>query len=234
MIIIEEQSNIMNEENHQPAEIPPGIEELTRQKIVRQLHDGLTQTVSALAMRINYARRLIDVDPQSAGEELEKVEDLTRAATKEIRHIIFMLRPENLDHAGLVAELETLADKMADLFSLELELEIDEFLVNRCSAGQQEVIYRMVEELVDNVRMLTDERRFVLGIKQVEGDFAQLQFVDNISQDRGEGAFKELILENIQPYADLIDGTVMLSNDGNQVQVIFPLDLDYDPGVAGV
>jgi len=224
---------MMTEENHQNEEIPQGIEELTRQKIVRQLHDGLTQTVSALAMRVNYARRMIDVDPQSAGEELEKVEDLTRAATKEIRHIIFMLRPENLDHAGLVAELEALADKMRDLFSLELDLEIDEFLVNRCPAGHQEVIYRMVEELVDNVRTLTGERRFKLGIKQVEGDFARLEFVDLISQDRGEASLKEFNLENIQPYADLIDGTVMLNNNGNQVQVIFPLDLDRDPGVAG-
>ena len=224
----------MTEKKHQPVEIPQGIEEITRQKIIRQLHDGLTQTVSALAMRINYARRLIDVDPQSAGEELEKVEDLTRAATKEIRHIIFMLRPENLDHAGLVAELEALADKMGNLFSLELDLEIDEFLVSQLPANQQEVIYRMVEELVDNVRTLTGEKRFVLGIKQVEGDFARLEFVDSISQDKGTASFKELNLENIQPYADLIDGTVMLNNGGNQVQVIFPLDLDQGPGVAGV
>ena len=66
---------MITEDNHRTADLQKEIGELNRQKVVRQLHDGLTQTVSALAMRINYARRLIAVDPDAAGEELEKVED---------------------------------------------------------------------------------------------------------------------------------------------------------------
>ncbi len=30
-----------------------GLQEITRNKLARELHDGLTQTVSALAMRVN-------------------------------------------------------------------------------------------------------------------------------------------------------------------------------------
>ena len=89
------------EDNNQVPDIPKEIDHLTRQKVVRQLHDGLTQTVSALAMRINFARRLMATDPEAASAELEKVEGLTRAATKEIRHIIFLLRPENREDSEL-------------------------------------------------------------------------------------------------------------------------------------
>ena len=88
-----------NEDNNQVPDIPKEIDYLTRQKVVRQLHDGLTQTVSALAMRINFTRRIMATDPEAASAELEKVEDLTREATKEIRR----LEQEDNSHVPIIA-----------------------------------------------------------------------------------------------------------------------------------
>jgi signal transduction histidine kinase len=94
----------------QNSRVSREIEELIRKKVVRELHDGLTQTMSALAMRINFARRLMISDPDAAERELEKVEDLTRETTREIRHMIFILRQmemESLDRIdGQVVQLE--------------------------------------------------------------------------------------------------------------------------------
>ena len=47
--------------------------------------------------------------------QLKKVEDLTRAAAKEIRHIIFLLRPEGQGDLELISELDSLANKMGEL-----------------------------------------------------------------------------------------------------------------------
>jgi len=63
-------------------------------------------------MRVNYIRRLIERQPQQALEELWKVEELARRTTKEIRHMLFTLRPW-CSKPGLVAALGQLVEKCA-------------------------------------------------------------------------------------------------------------------------
>ena len=46
------------------------VQEEANKKLARDLHDGPTQAVAALAMRANFARRLMERDSKSAGEEL--------------------------------------------------------------------------------------------------------------------------------------------------------------------
>ncbi len=210
------------EENHQSPDIQDEIGELTRQKVVRQLHDGLTQTVSALAMRINYARRLMTADPKAAGEELEKVEDLTRAATKEIRHIIFLLRPEGQGDFEIISELESLAEKMGDLFELEIEMDFNEVLVNQLPKEIQNVIYRIVEELIDSARK-HNEKMLFLSLSLTQSDLAQIKLEEGIEGDVSVNSFQGMDLNNIQSYASLIGGSVILGKDGNLVQVLFPV-----------
>ena len=70
-----------------------------RKKLARDLHDGPTQSV---AMRVNYTRRILAKDTSAAVKELEKIEDLARRTTKEIRHMLFTLRPLVLESQGLV------------------------------------------------------------------------------------------------------------------------------------
>ena len=48
------------------------VQENSHKKLARELHDGPTQTVAAIAIRVNFARRLMDKDPKAAVEELTK------------------------------------------------------------------------------------------------------------------------------------------------------------------
>ena len=75
------------------------IQEDARKKLARDLHDGPTQSIAAIAMRLNFARRLLDRDLKATSEELGKIEDLARRTTKEIRHMLFTLRPLVLEFA---------------------------------------------------------------------------------------------------------------------------------------
>jgi signal transduction histidine kinase len=210
------------EENHHTRNIQAEIGELTRQIVVRQLHDGLTQTVSALAMRINYARRLITDDPQAAGEELEKVENLTRAATKEIRHIIFLLRPEGQEDFELNSELDSLAEKMGELFDIEISMAFNEDLVIQLPGDVQNVIFRIVEEMIDSARLL-NEQMLEISLSLAQSDLAQLNLEAGKESDFMVNAFQEMDLNNIQSYASLIGGSVILGKDNNLVQVLFPV-----------
>jgi signal transduction histidine kinase len=109
------------------------IQEESRKKLARDLHDGPTQAISAIAMRVNFARRLMDRDFKAASEELYKIEELARRTTKEIRHMLFTLRPLVLESQGLVATLESMAEKMKETFNQNVTIQADDVLQRNLS-----------------------------------------------------------------------------------------------------
>ena len=86
------------------------VQEETRKKLARDLHDGPTQSVAAIAMRINLTRRMLKKDVKMADDELVKIEELALRTTKEVRHMLFTLRPLILESQGLTAALEAMAE----------------------------------------------------------------------------------------------------------------------------
>src|SRR5512145_3280717 len=101
------------------------VQEEARKKLARDLHDGPTQSVSAMAMRINLARRMLDRNPPSAAAELVKLEDLAHRTTKEIRHMLFTLRPLILESQGLGAALAAMAEKMRETYNQNVVINVD-------------------------------------------------------------------------------------------------------------
>ncbi len=128
------------------------VHEEARKKLARDLHDGPTQSVAAMAMRINIARRMLEKDPHTAAEELVKIEELAHRTSKEIRHMLFTLRPLILESQGLHAALQAMADKMRETFSQNVLIDIDETMAGQMEMGKQGVIFFIVEEAVTNAR----------------------------------------------------------------------------------
>lgn len=103
------------------------IEELQRKQLSRRLHDGLAQSVAALAMRADLARRTLQKDQAAAETELAKLEDLARHTTGELRFLQFTLAPQALESSGLQQALEDLAAQFDSLhgFTVELDFQAD-------------------------------------------------------------------------------------------------------------
>ncbi|MFN8597151.1 MAG: histidine kinase [Anaerolineae bacterium] len=157
------------------------IEEDARKKLARDLHDGPTQSVAAIAMRINYARALLQRDPSRVGEELEKIEELARNTTKEIRQMLFTLRPLVLETQGLKAALETLVQKLHDTEpSLQVHLELDAN-AEKLDKNMQGMLFYVIEEAVGNARKHAQAKDIWIRSGAVNGDY----FIE--VQDNGQG-----------------------------------------------
>ena len=201
-------------------------QEVTRQKLIRELHDGLTQTVSALAMRVNFARRMLDSDREAALLELVKVEDLARNTAREIRHMIFILKSGWIDFRGLSAELESMAEKMCDLFNLQVDLSIDQDFVGALATNTQLIIYSIVDEAVDNARKYYRAENVCVKLNMVNG-----AVIIDIEDDGEDVALtmkeeKNPELESIQKLASLLGGNVnvdLAAGKGSRIQVDIPL-----------
>lgn len=208
------------------------IHEEARKKLARDLHDGPTQSVSAIAMRVNLARLMLDKDVKMTAAELVKIEDLARRTTKEIRHMLFTLRPLILESQGLVAALQASADKMKETFSQEVIINVDEKLLEEIEMGKQGVIFYLVEEAVNNARKHAEAAHVWVRLQSVEREIALLEIQDdgvgfNVAEINS--AYDErgsLGMVNLRERTELVNGFLNILSapgKGTKIQIFIPL-----------
>jgi len=207
------------------------VEEEARKKLARDLHDGPTQSVAAIAMRVNYARRLMGRDPQTASGELFKVEDLARRTTKEIRHMLFTLRPLILESQGLEAALRQLADKVFETHGQKVTVEASPGATEDLEMGKQGVVFYIAEEAVNNARKHAEAETIWVRLKR-EGDLFLLEIEDNGvgfnvgSVDASYDQRGSLGMVNMRERAELVNGLLQLESaegKGTRIQLLVPL-----------
>lgn len=211
------------------------VHEEARKKLARDLHDGPTQSVSAIAMRLNILRRLLERDPQKAVSELEKIEELAQRTTKEIRHMLFTLRPLVLETQGLKAALQSMADKMRETFNQNVIIDVDDHAIEQLEMGKQGVVFSIAEEAVNNARKHARAANIWVRLKPVQNDILLLEI-----QDDGVGFDVKSVMQsyerrgslgmvNLIERAELVNGLLNILSapgKGTRVQVFIPLTED--------
>lgn len=127
-------------------------EDEARKKLARDLHDGPTQQVSAIAMHTSYISRLLERSPDEVPEELKKVENMARETTKVIRTMLFTMRPLVLESQGLAAAVEQLAQKTQETYGQAVAVRIERDAEAALNSQQQSVIFSIIDEAVNNAR----------------------------------------------------------------------------------
>lgn len=209
------------------------IQEGARKKLARDLHDGPTQLVSTLAMRINIARRLLEKErTAAAADELNKIEELARRTTKEIRHMLFTLRPLMLETQGLIATLQSMAEKIGEIYNQEVIIEAEAEVASRLEMSRQAVIFYLAEEAVDNARKHAQAAHIWVRLKTLADDLVELEVEDD---GRGLDPVEEqancerrgsLGMINMCAHTELINGLLHIDSvpgRGTRLQVEVPI-----------
>ncbi len=211
------------------------VHEEARKKLARDLHDGPTQSVAAMAMRVNLARRMLERNPASASEELVKIEELAHRTSKEIRHMLFTLRPLILESQGLGAALQAMAEKMNETFSQNVVVNVEAKLADQLEMGKQGVIFYIVEEAVNNARKHANAPTISIRLGQLEPGIALLEIADNgigfdvQAVDTAYDQRGSLGMVNLRERAELVNGRLNIDSapgKGTRVQVYIPLTED--------
>jgi signal transduction histidine kinase len=127
---------------------------LERQRIARDLHDSVSQSLFSTTLRVRTAQRVLEregLDPAGpVGEELWEIGQLTRGALAEMRALIFELRPGALAEEGLVAALAKQASALSAREGLAVEVDGP---AERLPLGPEveEQLYRLGQEALANV-----------------------------------------------------------------------------------
>ncbi len=208
------------------------VQEEARKKLARDLHDGPTQSVSAIAMRVNMARRMLENDPQATSEELGRIEELTRRTTKEIRHMLFTLRPLVLESQGLTAALQAMAAKTKEIYNQDVIVNVDEEVLKNLEMGKQGVVFYIVEEAVGNARKHAKAAHIWVNLRTLEQGIALLEVKDDgvgfdvAAVNRAYDQRGSLGMVNLRERTELVNGVLDLQSapgKGTRVQVFIPL-----------
>jgi signal transduction histidine kinase len=208
------------------------IQDQARKKLARDLHDGPTQSIAAIAMRVNFVRRLLERDVTASAEELQKVEDLARRTTKEIRHMLFTLRPLILESQGLAAALDAMAEKESETYGQEVLVDIDPKIIPRLEINKQAVIFYIVEEATANARKHARAQHIWICLRALDNDLALVEIKDDgigfdinlISASYDQRGSLGMI--NMRERAELVNGALHIEsaeNKGTTIQVVVPL-----------
>ncbi|MGA7193134.1 MAG: GAF domain-containing sensor histidine kinase [Anaerolineales bacterium] len=211
------------------------VHEEARKKLARDLHDGPTQSVAAMAMRINIARRLVEKDPKAAVDELSKIEELAHRTTKEIRHMLFTLRPLILESQGLAAALKAMADKMRETYTQNVTVTVDEKIASQMEMGKQGVVFYIIEEAINNARKHANAANIWVRLAPFQSGVALLEIEDNgvgFNVDAVNKAYdnrSSLGMVNLRERTELVNGLLNIQSTigkGTKVLVYIPLTED--------
>jgi len=212
------------------------VEEDARKKLARSLHDGPTQSIAAIAMRVNYVRSLLKKKPQEVPEELARIEELARRTTKEIRHMLFTLRPLILETQGLYPALEQYIAKRAETDPLPIHLEVQESTDKMLDKAQQGMVFYIIEEAISNARKHAEADNIWVRLRIEGEDFVAEVEDDGIGFDVSvlEDRYEErgsLGMLNMRERAELAGGTLDIqSAPGKGTRVILRAPLEKERG----
>jgi signal transduction histidine kinase len=208
------------------------VHEEARKKLARDLHDGPTQSVAAMAMRINIIRRMLEKNVKGVPEELIKIEDLAHRTTKEIRHMLFTLRPLILESEGLGAALKAMADKTRETFNQNVVINIDEQIASQMEVGKQGVIFYIIEEAINNARKHANASNIWVRLLPYQEGLAVLEIEDDgigfdvEAVNKAYNKRSSLGMVNLRERSELVNGLLNIQSElgkGTKVTVYLPL-----------
>lgn len=124
-----------------------------RSRLARELHDSVTQSLYSVMLHAEAAARsLADKETAEAGDYLKELRDTAQGALREMRLLIFELRPPALEKSGLLSALRTRLNAVEGRGGIKAELQVNnERMIEELPFSLREELYHIVQEALNNV-----------------------------------------------------------------------------------
>jgi len=185
------------------------IKEETLRHVSAEIHDNLGQLASLIKINLN----TIEYDDKEKAQlKLEATRELMRNLITDLKSLSLSLNSDRVAHLGLCKSIETEVVRLnrTGLFIAEFVKPEEEPPID---PDQAVILFRMVQEVLNNCIKHSDAREIRIGMQVVEGKL-MLSIRDNgkgfaLSENtfsEGQG------LLNLRTRAKLIHGTISISS----------------------
>jgi len=199
-------------------------QETERSRIARDLHDGLGGILSGTKITLSGLTLFNEND--SGRNTLNKSLDQLDVAVVELRRIAHNLMPELLDKYGLEEALKEYAERMSND-----ELEISSRFVKlktELSKDKQIVVYRIIQELVNNAVKHSQASQIIMQLSQ-HNDLIMITVEDNgkgFDPHLADGK-KSAGMHNVQSRLEFLSGQMQINSvagRGTSIEIEFPIN----------
>jgi two-component system sensor histidine kinase UhpB len=180
-------------------------QEAERIGIARDLHDEVGQLLTGALLQLNS----IAESAPAHREELDEARQAVRRALDEVRRISSELRPEMLEHLGLVSALTELSTTFARVSGVRVERRFDRSLP-KLPPEVELAVYRIAQESLTNVARHAQASRVEIALERGH-DSVVLRVVDD---GRGFDAAPEEHggLRSMRERALLVEGALAIKD----------------------
>lgn len=119
-----------------------------RLRISSDIHDDSIQAMAAAGLRLQQLRKRVTAATEI--EALDKLEEAIEGSIDRLRHLMFDLRPINLDRAGLAAALRAQLERIRS--DVGLEFDVENGVTSEPPSETRFILYRIAMEALVNVR----------------------------------------------------------------------------------
>lgn len=190
-------------------------QEQERQRLVRQLHDGPAQSLTNLILQAEICERVFDSDVERARHELGELKTAVTATFQKVRDYMFDLRPMMLDDLGLIPTLRRYVDHYNEKSSVPAVLTVTG-AERRFAAYKEVVIFRVIQELLANVRAHSHATRAQIFL-DVSEDLVQSTVEDNgsgfnVAEVLSGGAPRGIGLSTLKERVSMLGGDIRIDS----------------------
>ncbi len=138
---------IENARLYEQAQQAATLEE--RQRLARELHDAVTQTLFSASLIADVLPRLARINPEEAERRIRELRDLTRGALAEMRTLLLELRPSALSEAAIDDLLHQLGEAMTGRARVPVSVSAE--ATCDLPANVKVALYRIAQEALNNI-----------------------------------------------------------------------------------
>ena len=202
-----------------------------RDRIGKDLHDGIIQSMYAVSLSLEDMPELMDEDPAEARARVDRAIESLHDTIRELRGFIFGLRPELVDRTDLVGLLVALTEQLHQNSLVEVGLDLPERLVEPPAHVRGELL-QIAREALSNVSRHAGATEATVRLRSSDTNF-ELEVRDN---GRGfdpttaalDGHFG---LANMRDRATALGGTFVVESAGGAgTHIIVSIPVKALPG----
>jgi len=156
------------------------VQDKERQRIAREIHDGIGQYVAGLSLALGKLTACIDDPNPDFQHTLSECSGLIKAASREIRSISYLLHPPMMNEMGLKSALQWLVKGYRERSEISVSFEASPNFA-RLQPEIEMTLFRIAQESLSNVHRHSDSLSAVVRLLQ-KPDEVVLEV-----SDRGKG-----------------------------------------------
>ena len=201
-------------------------QEEERKRLSREIHDGPAQVLANVLLRSQLIERIYEKKGKDeAFKEIKDMRSLIEDALKEVRRLIYDLRPMALDDLGLVPTLLKYLNKVDDRSEATIYFDYFEG-IQRLHVRLEAAIFRLVQEAVQNALKHADATEISVDLN-LDGDKIVVTIEDNgIGFDVNVRKDQSFGLIGMKERVGLLNGTIQVQstpNKGTYILIRIPI-----------